>query len=331
MAIKTAINTKMVLQTINNRDMKKNSKKFYTEDEVLDELIGKIGTPERDEFETKLKKEVDETGTNVVPTVVEASNPIAPCTGVVVEVTDSDVTSGTNSVTFSTSSGEHSTGSNNGHLEIALTQTVASGETPNNRGNNSSASSRTLSLDKVIVSFNEGSQLGKFYFGDQNANISIPMGKEEYAIAYSDRRGEVPLNFKAKKSGEYTLTVSAPLTSHLSILNLIDNLTGDNIDLLQTPSYTFTAKSDDYASRFKLVFVSTDAELSNDDFAFISNGEIIINGSGTLQLFNMLGRQLFSHESNSAFRIPNSAFPAGVYVLRLINKDNVRTQKLIVK
>ena len=40
--------------------MKKNSKKFYTEDEVLDELIGKIGTPERDEFETKLKKEVDE-------------------------------------------------------------------------------------------------------------------------------------------------------------------------------------------------------------------------------------------------------------------------------
>ena len=40
--------------------MKKDNKKFYTEDEVLDELIGKIGTPERDEFEAKLKKEVDE-------------------------------------------------------------------------------------------------------------------------------------------------------------------------------------------------------------------------------------------------------------------------------
>lgn len=35
-------------------------KKFYTEDEVLDEFIGKVGTPERDEFEAKLKKEVDE-------------------------------------------------------------------------------------------------------------------------------------------------------------------------------------------------------------------------------------------------------------------------------
>ena len=34
--------------------------KQYTEEEVLDELIGKEGTPERDEFEAKLKKEVDD-------------------------------------------------------------------------------------------------------------------------------------------------------------------------------------------------------------------------------------------------------------------------------
>lgn len=37
-----------------------NGKKFYTEDEMLDELIGVVGTPERDEFEAKLKKEVDD-------------------------------------------------------------------------------------------------------------------------------------------------------------------------------------------------------------------------------------------------------------------------------
>ena len=37
-----------------------NNKAFYTQEEILDELIGKIGTPERDEFEAKLKKEVDE-------------------------------------------------------------------------------------------------------------------------------------------------------------------------------------------------------------------------------------------------------------------------------
>lgn len=37
----------------------KTNKKIYTEDEILDELIGKMGTPRRDEFEAKIKKEVD--------------------------------------------------------------------------------------------------------------------------------------------------------------------------------------------------------------------------------------------------------------------------------
>ena len=34
--------------------------KKYTEEEVLDLVVGEIGTPERDEFETQLKNEVDD-------------------------------------------------------------------------------------------------------------------------------------------------------------------------------------------------------------------------------------------------------------------------------
>lgn len=33
-------------------------KKYYTEDEILDEFIGTVGTPRRDEFERKLQHEV---------------------------------------------------------------------------------------------------------------------------------------------------------------------------------------------------------------------------------------------------------------------------------
>jgi hypothetical protein len=40
----------------------------------------------------------------------------------------------------------------------------------------------------------------------------------------------------------------------LDYLHLIDNLTGADVDLLQMPEYTFTAKTTDYASRFRLVF-----------------------------------------------------------------------------
>ena len=36
------------------------NKKFYTVEEMMDELIGKVGTPKRDEFEAKVKKEVDD-------------------------------------------------------------------------------------------------------------------------------------------------------------------------------------------------------------------------------------------------------------------------------
>ena len=105
------------------------------------------------------------------------------------------------------------------------------------------------------MSFNEGSKLGKFYFGTQNANIYIPQGNEEYAIAFSEGQGEMPLNFKAEENGTYTISVDVD-NVELAYLHLIDNMTGADIDLLAMPSYTFTAKTTDYESRFKLVFVA---------------------------------------------------------------------------
>jgi hypothetical protein len=82
-----------------------------------------------------------------------------------------------------------------------------------------------------------------------------------------------------------------------------------------------------------LVFIANDASTgsaSDATFAFVSNGSIIVNGTGTLQMFDILGRQVYSHESNSTFSIQHSAFPAGVYVLRLIDGNNVRTQKIVI-
>jgi hypothetical protein len=104
----------------------------------------------------------------------------------------------------------------------------------------------------------------------------------------------------------------------------------ENKTVVQTPSYTFEAKTDDYASRFKLVFSAQDSENEADDhFAFISNGEIIINGTGTLQVIDVTGRVLATYNANS--HISTESLAAGVYVLRLINGDNVRTQKIVVK
>ena len=192
-------------------------------------------------------------------------------------------------------------------------------------------------LDNAIVSFNEGEQLGKFYFGEQDANIYIPQGDKEYAIAYSDKQGEMPLNFKANENGQYTITVN-PEGVEMAYLHLIDNVTGADVDLLAATStgsvaeYTFTAKTTDYEGRFKLVFGADEAVCEpGEAFAFISDGNIIVNGTGTLQVIDLLGRQLSSQEIHSAFRISYSAFPAGVYVLRLINGNDVKTQKIVIR
>ena len=247
-------------------------------------------------------------GDDVVPVENYNEEAIPALTGVVV-VAASD----NEKVTFSKAAPVSSTG-NKGSLQMTLTKA-------NVRGN--------AFQDKAIVSFNEGAQLGKYIFNENHAKLYIPQNGNDYAIAFSNGQGEMPLNFKAKENAEYTITVNSDGVE-LDYLHLIDNISGADIDLLATPSYTFTARNDDFPSRFKLVFGSNDNDNQNEDFAFISDGEIIINGEGTLQVIDMLGRTIVTHR-DGACTVSTDAMVPGVYVLRLVNGENVRTQKIIIK
>ena len=70
----------------------------------------------------------------------------------------------------------------------------------------------------------------------------------------------------------------------------------------------------------------------NDDFAFIdADGNLIVNGDGTLQVFDVLGHELFRKEL-STFHSPLSTFRSpGIYVLRLIDGEKVKTQKIVIR
>jgi len=269
--------------------------------------------------------------------------PLNVCEGIVVQADNSIPLDSCN---FTRTAPVPPTSGAKGSLQIALSQPVPE---PVERAGVSTGST-TGTLDKAVVSFTEGSDLGKFYFLEQDANIYLPQGGKEYAIASvsAGRDGvhtvstEVPVNFKARKNGTYTLTVN-PEGVEMAYLHLIDNMTGADVDLLGAParSYSFTAKTTDYASRFRLVFAAkapSAGSATDDPFAFCNNGDWIISnpstgsGTATLQAFDMLGRQLSSQEIHSTFRIPHSAFPTpGVYVLRLINDEEVRTQKIVVR
>jgi hypothetical protein len=201
---------------------------------------------------------------------------------------------------------------------------------------NLSKGNRGSAIDRAIVRFGEGRKLSKLQIFENSPKLYIPQDGKEYAIVSVGGRDamhcvstEIPVNFKAKKNGEYTLTVSPTFHSPLSTLHLIDHLTGADIDLLQTPSYTFSARTDDYASRFKLVFNALDSDSENEDFAFISNGDLIVNGKGVVQVIDLLGHILVTDEASR--RISTEGLTAGVYVLRLINGENVKTQKIVIK
>ena len=221
-------------------------------------------------------------------------------------------------------------------IEVKVPEPVE-GPTQNN---GVSTSSTTLALDNAIIRFDGGQTLEKFSFRKGSTKIYIPQDGKDYAIATSNGQGEMPVNFKAKENGTYTLTVSTTLNSQLSTLNfnylhLIDNMTGANVDLLASPTYTFTAKTTDYESRFKLVFSTTDADgpsTGSDTFAFISNGNLIVNGEGTLQIFDVLGHQLVTKQlSTLNSQLSTLNYIPGVYMLRLINGNDVRTQKMVVR
>lgn len=181
-------------------------------------------------------------------------------------------------------------------------------------------------VDRAIVNFGEGS-LSKFQIHSNSTKLYIPMDGVDYAVVSSAEMGELPVNFKTEKSGSYTLAVSSELS--FSYLHLIDNKTGADIDLLATPSYDFEAQATDYASRFRLVFATGNSE---DTFAFYSNGSFVINneGAATVQVMDVTGRMLSSEaiSGSASIRVEGAA---GVYMVRLVNGENVRVQKIIVK
>jgi surface protein len=266
--------------------------------------------------------------------VIARTGPIACCEGVMVQAAE-----GQDSITFS----KTALSGSKGGVELTLSQNVI------NRDGVSTGSG-TLTLDNAIVSFNEGSALEKFVFNVDNAKLYIPQDGKDYAIVSVGRDGactvstEIPVNFKAEENGEYTITVNID-NVEMNYLHLIDNLTGNDVDMLalnggdainRVSTYTFKARTTDYESRFKLVFICGDTNDDNDGdnatFAFYSNGNWIIanEGEATLQVVDVMGRILSSETISGSINKTIDAVP-GMYVLRLVNGNDVKTQKIVVK
>ena len=142
----------------------------------------------------------------------------------------------------------------------------------------------------------------------------------------------MPMNFKAVDNGKYTITVN-PSNVEMAYLHLIDNLTGDDINLLETPSYTFDGGQGNYASRFRLVYSICEDANGDNAFAYFDGNSWVIGNTGraTLQIVDVMGRILRSGQIDGNATLNPNGLSTGVYIMQLINGENVKTQKIVVR
>ena len=169
-----------------------------------------------------------------------------------------------------------------------------------------------------------------------NGKIWCHYNDEDWAIAYTQPGiTEVGIRFESVEDTEYTLRWNT-YNGQFSYLHIIDNMTGADVDCLSESEYKFSSSTSDYKSRFRLVFGYTDIE-ENDieateiNFAFMMGDEMVVNGEGVLQVFDMSGRLVTSRELHgvqSTVMLPNVA--NGVYVLRLTEGTQSRVQKMVI-
>ena len=180
-------------------------------------------------------------------------------------------------------------------------------------------------LDRVMVRFGENPMLPKYKMHDGSTTLSVAKQGKEYAVVNCQNENIVPVSFKAGQMASYTLKVRVDRVD-VSYLHLIDNITGADVDMLAGGTYTFVGAPNDRNDRFALRLGYNAVE--DDMFAYQSGNDVVVNGKGTLQVFDLVGRFVASYDVNGVqmVRMPSQ----GVYILRLVG-DETKTQKIVVR
>ena len=186
-------------------------------------------------------------------------------------------------------------------------------------------------IDRVIISIGDGGILPKYTMNDGSTKVYISQQGVDYAVVNSGHSDMLPVAFKTEQTGIYTLSTDVDKTK-LEYLHLIDNLTGEDVDMLVEDKYSFIASPRDNENRFvvKFRYNANNSITSDEIFVYQNDSELIVNGEGELQIFDVMGRFVASYEINGNKRIDSEQFSDAVYIFRLIGND-VKTQKIVVK
>ncbi len=183
--------------------------------------------------------------------------------------------------------------------------------------------------DNAYAMFGEGIGLNKVNHRNAQAPmLYIPQDGENFAIAFMDENTTIfPLSFKAMTTGSYSISLKA--TDDISTLVLVDNMTGTETNMLLEDSYTFIGSPRDSENRFTVKLKISNSQEENEHFAYQNGNELVINGEGTLQIFDVLGRVVVSEEVHGQ-TVNVGGLNTGAYIARLTG-ESVKTQKIVVR
>ena len=191
--------------------------------------------------------------------------------------------------------------------------------------------SNSETSDNLIIRFgeNESSGFPKLHnFNDRIATVYVKESDVNYAIFNSNEDAkEIPVCFDAKEMGRYTL--SFELKGDFESLYLIDSKTGESMNLLMDNEYHFMAMSNDNPDRFILKLANGQQPAANSNFAYINNGNLIVDAEGAVQIIDIMGRVVIEEENHNGI-INVSFLEDAAYIVRCVNENEVKSQKIVI-
>ena len=185
--------------------------------------------------------------------------------------------------------------------------------------------------DNVVVNFNgEGEGFPKLQnFNDAIATVYVQNNDVNYAIFNCNEDvQEIELCFNANQMGNYT--ISAQAEGKFETVTLVDRFTGIETNLL-VEDYRFTAMSNVNNNRFFIRLGNGQQTTDNSHFAYVSGEDLIIEAEGTVQIIDMMGRVVYSSDAACHVnRINVSEFNNAAYVVRVINENEVKVEKVVI-
>ena len=185
--------------------------------------------------------------------------------------------------------------------------------------------------DNVVVNFaGEGEGFPKLQnFNDDIATVYVQNNNANYGIYNCDENTtEIELCFNANQMGNYTISMEP--NGNFNSIVLVDRFTGIETNMM-VEDYHFTAMSEADNNRFILKLAVSDQQSAvSDNFVYQSGEDLIIEAEGTVQIIDVMGRMVYSNDVESNSRINVSDFNNGAYIVRVINEEGIKSQKVVI-